>query len=103
MNASAVILGAWPFRSLNSQMSFVGIASRRVLCAIGGPLHNANVNLVAVRAIYFQVAAVFNDREGVMSHDATEHRSFRFGVFTADTARGTVLHGGETIPLTARA
>ena len=38
-----------------------------------------------------------------MSHDATEHRSFTFGVFTADTARGAVLHGGDTIPLTARA
>src|SRR5262249_44414354 len=43
------------------------------------------------------------NREGVMSHDATRHWSFTFGVFTVDAARTAVLHGGETVPLTARA
>ena len=33
----------------------------------------------------FRSQSFSTDREGVMSHDATEHRSFTFGVFTADT------------------
>jgi Tol biopolymer transport system component/DNA-binding winged helix-turn-helix (wHTH) protein len=38
-----------------------------------------------------------------MTHDATRHQSFTFGVFTVDTARHCVLHGREPVPLTARA
>jgi Tol biopolymer transport system component/DNA-binding winged helix-turn-helix (wHTH) protein len=38
-----------------------------------------------------------------MTHDAVRHRSFTFGVFTLDPARNAVLHGAETVPLTARA
>jgi Tol biopolymer transport system component/DNA-binding winged helix-turn-helix (wHTH) protein len=38
-----------------------------------------------------------------MTHDATRACSFTFGVFTVDAARNIVRHGGETVPLTARA